>query len=668
LSQSNVRRVKAEVSIEELAGDIAQRTLLQSITVRAVLDADGTETGMFEIPAGGRRYRALELLVKQKRLSRTAPIPCVIRTDGIAEEDSLAENIQRAPLHPLDQFRAFLALREKGQREEEIAAAFFVSASVVKQRLRLASVSSRLLDVYADDGMTLDKLMAFTVSPDHERQEQVWETIQHSYNKEPYQIRRLLTENAMRASDKRARYAGEDYADAGGAVLRDLFQQDDGGWFQDVALLDRLAVDKLARESETVRTEGWKWVEVAAEFPYRHTYGLRLIHGEQPDLTGDEAEAATTLRAEAEKLEEAHADAEEYPEEVCRRIDEIEAALAAIEKRPMVYDPQDLARAGAFVSIDGSGRLRIERGYVRPEDEAPISEPEVLNRDDDDDVFHSQAIPAAHSSAGDQTIQSGLDDDDDVEDLRSLPDRLMTELTAYRTLALREAIGADPETAFLAMLHVLCLKLFYRYSLDSCLEIEAKTVMSISVAPGLSDTPMAATVEARHRVWAGQLPAESDALWDWLLVLDSDSRQALFAHCVALTVNAMHESWNRRPKAMAHADRLAEAVSLDERRLEDDSGNTGNADRGRRHDDFVAIARRCRRFPGSACVRVGRGLGVSIFGMRMAVMSLWSRIRVKLIVHLLFWIRISHMKRPFGQHKKHGMSILPCSQPCCALR
>ena len=69
---------------------------------------------MFEIPAGGRRYRALELLVKQKRLARNAPIPCVVRTDGIAEEDSLAENVQRAPLHPLDQFRAFLTLREKG--------------------------------------------------------------------------------------------------------------------------------------------------------------------------------------------------------------------------------------------------------------------------------------------------------------------------------------------------------------------------------------------------------------------------------------------------------------------------------------------------------------------------------------------------------------------------
>jgi len=68
LSQSNVRHVKAGVSVEELAVDIARRGLLQGLSVRAVIDADGVETGMFEIPAGGRRYRALELLVKQKRL------------------------------------------------------------------------------------------------------------------------------------------------------------------------------------------------------------------------------------------------------------------------------------------------------------------------------------------------------------------------------------------------------------------------------------------------------------------------------------------------------------------------------------------------------------------------------------------------------------------------
>jgi ParB-like chromosome segregation protein Spo0J len=99
--------------------------------------------------------------------------------------------------HPLDQFRAFLALREKGQSEEEIATAFFVAVSVVKQRLRLASVSPRLLDVYAEDEMTLDQLMAFTVNDNHERQEQVFTRISQSYAREPHVIRRVLTEGAV---------------------------------------------------------------------------------------------------------------------------------------------------------------------------------------------------------------------------------------------------------------------------------------------------------------------------------------------------------------------------------------------------------------------------------------------------------------------------------------
>ncbi len=96
LSQSNLRRGKAGVSIEELAEDIARRTLLQGLNVRPVLDAEGIETGMFEVPAGGRRYRALQLLVKQKRLAKTAPVPCVVRNPSVdisAEEDSLAENV-----------------------------------------------------------------------------------------------------------------------------------------------------------------------------------------------------------------------------------------------------------------------------------------------------------------------------------------------------------------------------------------------------------------------------------------------------------------------------------------------------------------------------------------------------------------------------------------------
>lgn len=59
------------------------------------------------------------------------------------------------------------------------------------------------------------------------------------------------------------------------------------------------------------------------------------------------------------------------------------------------------------------------------------------------------------------------------------------------------------------------------------------------------------------------MPRDVGALWAFIVDLDHDSRMALFAHCVALTVNAVKLPMDRRPRAMATADRLAEAVSLD---------------------------------------------------------------------------------------------------------
>eukprot|EP01047_Picozoa_sp_COSAG01_P119543 COSAG01_NODE_48251_length_383_cov_0.355634_1_plen_98_part_01 len=74
----------------------------------------------------------------------------------------------------------------------------------MKQRLRLAAVSPSLLDIYAEDGITLEQLMAFTVTNDHARQEQVWESVRNSWQREPYQIHRMLTETTVPASHKRA--------------------------------------------------------------------------------------------------------------------------------------------------------------------------------------------------------------------------------------------------------------------------------------------------------------------------------------------------------------------------------------------------------------------------------------------------------------------------------
>ncbi len=560
LSQSNVRRIKAGLSIEQLAEDVARRGLLQGLSVRAVVDANGAETGMYEIPAGGRRYRALELLVQQKRLAKTAPVPCIVREGGIPEEDSLAENVQRAPLHPLDQFRAFLALKEKGQSEEEIAAAFFVSVNVVKQRLKLASVSPRLLDVYAEDGLSLDQLMAFTVSGDPERQEQVFERLYQSYDKQPHTIRRMLTEGSVRAADKRAQFIGIDaYVSAGGTVMRDLFQGDDGGWLQDVTLVDRLVAEKLKTESEAIAAEGWKWIEVAPDFPYGHTFGLRQLRGDPVAITAEEDAARDALQAEFDRLSEEYDSVEELPEVVDERFSELETALAAFENRPIAFDPAEVARAGAFISIDQGGALRIERGYVRPEDELPVEVPEA----DSSEVKHAMAADAEGEAAVTAEADEAAPEPEEDEGLSPISDRLMTELTAHRTLGLRQSLGEHPDVAFLAALHALTLKVFYHYGSDSCLELEMKSVAFGNQASGLNDSAAAEAIRTRHDGWAKRLPKEPADLWDTLRGWDVSSRSGLFAHVVSLSVNAVHESWNRRPRALAHADRLARAVDLD---------------------------------------------------------------------------------------------------------
>lgn len=93
LSQSNVWRIKAGISIEDLAVDFARRGLLKSLNVRPVLANDDSETGKFEIPAGGRRFQARSLLVKQRRSAKTTLIPCIVRDANstiLAEDDSLA--------------------------------------------------------------------------------------------------------------------------------------------------------------------------------------------------------------------------------------------------------------------------------------------------------------------------------------------------------------------------------------------------------------------------------------------------------------------------------------------------------------------------------------------------------------------------------------------------
>jgi ParB family transcriptional regulator, chromosome partitioning protein len=228
------------------------------------------------------------------------------------------------------------------------------------------------MQVYRDGGLSLEQLMAFAITEDHARQEAVYERL--SYNRDASTIRRLLTETHVAATDWRAVFVGaEAYAGAGGTILRDLFTEDRGDHFEDVALLDLLATAKLGREADAVReVEGWKSTQVHFDFP--HAHGMRRTYPHPVGLLAEDQAALEAARSEVDRLSEWLQTADELPDHVDGRLCELEAEIDRLEAKRHAYDPDDVARGGAFVILNHDGTVRIERGFIRPEDEKPKAE------------------------------------------------------------------------------------------------------------------------------------------------------------------------------------------------------------------------------------------------------------------------------------------------------
>ena len=266
--------------------------------------------------------------------------------------------------------------------------------------------------------------------------------------------------------------------------------------------------------------------------------------------------------ASTRDLEAEHAEADELPDDIDSRLGEIEAAMEAIEQRPAAVrgrEPCDRWR----LRQHRRGRQAAHRPGLRPAGGRTRRRAGAAACDEARTAF---ARRQPSSRRVDSSCQSGsaLQDDDEIDDPSApLSDRLLTSLSAHRTLALADALADDPAMAFLAALHALTLRQFYRSGRESCIEIEPRRLHIGSHVPGLTDTPYARAFEARTERWAEILPSTSGDLWHALVELDRDSREALFAHCIALTLNAVHEPYAHRSSAIAHADQLATSLDLD---------------------------------------------------------------------------------------------------------
>jgi ParB family transcriptional regulator, chromosome partitioning protein len=442
-SPKNVRKTPhPQADIEALAASIAAKGLLQNLVVEPEMDAKGKPTGYYLVTIGEGRRLAHQLRAKRKEIKKTEPVRCVIDTAHNPQEISLAENVIRSAMHPADQFEAFAKLHnEEGMAAEDIAARFGVTATVVKQRLKLGALAPALMLAYRNGELNLDQLTAFTITDDHTRQEQVWNTLPE-FSRSRHAIMEALSEGQVASDDRRAVFVGADaYQAAGGVIVRDLFDEEGGGFFADAALLNRLVREKLAGEAATIEAEGWKWITVEPKFNHEMTAGMRRVYPEQVPLTEADQAKLEKLERQYQAFCDEH-DGDDSPEAFAEAT-RFEQEIETIGGREQ-YRPEDIAMAGVFVSLRHDGEPRIERGYVRPEDWTEAKETQT-------------------DGEGDATRAEGT---------KLLSDKLVAELTAYRTAGLRNALAENSAMALTAVVHALAAATFYRWSDGvSCLEI-----------------------------------------------------------------------------------------------------------------------------------------------------------------------------------------------------
>lgn len=553
LSQLQPRRSKRNarttphLSIPELAASISRVGLLQNLIVIAAADGE-----QYEVVAGDRRLTALKLLAKKKRITADYEVPCLLVPDASARTVSLAENLLREQMHPADQFEAFAALVKEGRPIEDIAADFGVSPLVVQRRLKLANVSPRLMTDYRAGGVTLEQLMALTITDDHAAQEGAF------YGAPEWQrgasaLRERLTEREITATHPLVRFVGLDaYTAAGGGTRRDLFAEDDSGtYLADAALLETLVRGKLDALAEEVRAEGWAWVEAVTHISHAERQAFQSAPRQRREPSTREARRIASLQGRLDKidttLEEAYdAEDENKVATLEERREQVAGELQAIEDALQGYAPDVRAVAGAIVTIDREGEAVIHRGLLREAEAKALRTLERLRQ-------------------GFTDSEGTIDDEGESTEApkaASLSDRLAQRLSAHRTAALQIEVARHPHVALTALVHSMVQTVLqvghYHDGLPLGVRLTVQNRLEAS-APDWPASSAAVALRELQQVAGETLPHDSTELFAVLLAKPQDELVRLLAVCVAATVDVVTpRATQRQPGA-----ELAQAVGLD---------------------------------------------------------------------------------------------------------
>jgi ParB family chromosome partitioning protein len=548
-SPRNVRRSSDEQADLQLKADIEARGLLQNLVVAPAKKPSGA----FAVEAGGRRLRALKALVEEGKLDAAHEVPCLVIGGGaIAQEASLAENFHRLAMNPADECLAFGRLVEQGADVEGVARRFGLTVRFVEGRLRLASLAPVVFEALGAGEITLDVAKAYGATPDRERQAFVFEQVSRSYMAQhPDSIRRMMTQATVSASDRRARFVGEEaYVAAGGRIERDLFSDEDGARWLDIALLERLATEKLeALASEKQAELGLAWIRPTLEswvgFPA--TVGLQRIVPEREPLTEEEAERVDVAHAEIEDLIAVINDEDTSDNERQKAEEEAEALereIAGLRDKPAMIDEALKPKLGAFLLLDDNGAPALDSVFYSEASEDEHEEPEHDTRGD-------RADPPA-------TVEP----EQPQERPQPISRSLLDELAIQRRDVLAVHVAADAALA-------LDLAIFLMVDRDAGYSAGKSGSSLVALPPTdpvfgfkTPDAPAtiarAKAVEALDRSWSEG--ATRDERFDAFRALPEEARAAWLSHAVARTLEA---SANASERACPFHDHIGALLGID---------------------------------------------------------------------------------------------------------
>lgn len=529
ISQNNVRKVIKldEAKDAEMDGSILSCGLINGLCVEEEI-VDGKHTGRFGVIAGGRRFASILRLRSQSKINQNFEVDIAVYDSKDAVAVSLLENSTQQKMEPYDDFLAYESLIKQGSTVDSIARVHGVTTNYVRGRLRLANASPKIMELFKSGELDIEQLMALCLTDNHKAQESAWFNT-HPWEKDPYSIRRNITNGELDASDKLVKYVGlEAYKESGGEMRQDFFQSEDT--ILDAPLLHKLVDEKLAQDADDIAKEGWGWTEFMRErdFSYIHSFGTAepVVKKKLSKVESKERNALVdSLKVAEEQLEasEYAIETEEYAS-LEKAVEEAKSALAGFQENLKSWG-EEKSKLGVLIYVGENGKLQRNEGLIKGEAEE-------------------------EKEAKEEKVEPKK---------KAYPQTLVDSLNATRTVAMQVEVSKNTKVALALLAEKMIFSIMPKFNCPyhGAVTTTFNHADMDRLIPNYDETSLAHKKYDIFERWHETIPNERNEVFDWLYSMEQEALLEVMAFFTSISIDFSHTGRDE------DYQKLAKLVKLD---------------------------------------------------------------------------------------------------------